>query len=130
MATETRSGECREAAQRADREFMDRFNSGDIEGAAKVVYTEDAVILPPGGEIVRGRDNIADFWRAAAEQMGITKVDLSTVSFEQAGDHAHQIGRATLSLKDGSQADVKYVVVWKQENDAWKWHIDMWNSNT
>ena len=22
---------------------------------------------------------------------------------------------------------VKYVVVWKRENGAWKWHVDIWN---
>lgn len=123
------SSDCRAAAREADAEFMNRFNSGDIEGAANGVYTEDAVVLPPGADLVRGRDNIARFWREAAEQMEIRNVELSTVFFEEAGDHAHQIGRAALSLKDGGQVDVKYVVVWKRENGAWKWHIDIWNAN-
>jgi hypothetical protein len=29
-----------------------------------------------------------------------------------------------------SSLDVKYVVVWKREDDLWKWHIDIWNPNS
>lgn len=129
MASQAPNSECRKAAQQADQAFMDRFNSGDIHGAANGVYTKDAVILPPGADMVRGRDEIARFWQAAAEEMNITRVELSTVSFEEAGDHAHQIGRAILTLKDTSQVEAKYVVIWKREEGEWRWHIDIWNLN-
>jgi ketosteroid isomerase-like protein len=51
-----------------------------------------------------------------------------------AGDGVVEIGRATLTVQpDGqatSQMDVKYVVYWRQENERWKWHIDIWNQNS
>lgn len=36
------------------------FNAGDGKGLAEL-YTEDAVLLPPGGERVEGRGKIAEF---------------------------------------------------------------------
>ena len=125
----TMSDDVRTAAEAADRQFMERFNSGDVEGAARGVYTQDAVLLPPGAPRTEGREAIVGFWRGAAEQLGVEKVDLSTVSFTSIGDHAYQIGRAILTLKDGVEAEAKYLVIWKQEDGAWKWHVDIWNSN-
>jgi hypothetical protein len=32
--------------------------------------------------------------------------------------------------QDGSILDTgKYIVIWKRENGAWKWHRDIWNSS-
>lgn len=95
------------------------------------VYTANARILPPGGEMVSGRENIKAFWRGAIEALNVASVKLETVDFQQPGDTGIEIGRATLIFNaSGSQpAVMKYVVVWKQEDGAWKWHIDIWNPN-
>src|SRR5258708_31341432 len=63
--------------------FEDAFNRGDAAGAARQFYTRDARVLPPGAEIVRGRDRIAEFWAtaAAAPQMGVRRVELSMLDF-------------------------------------------------
>lgn len=123
------SASLRRGIEEADRRFMDAFNSGDVEGAARGVYTEDARILPPGAEMVQGRDNIVQFWRGAAEQMGIERVELSTVDVQEMGDTAYQIGRAMITVGGGQQVPGKYVVIWKQEGGQWKWHVDIWNMN-
>lgn len=117
------------AVQAVDRLFMERFNAGEVEAAALGVYSADATLLPPGGAIVRGRTAIAQFWAATVQQMGIEGVELSTLAFERSGDVAHQIGRAILTLAGGARTEAKYVVVWKQEDGAWKWHVDIWNGN-
>jgi ketosteroid isomerase-like protein len=95
------------------------------------VYTENARILPPGAEAVTGRENIKHFWQAALEGMKVRAVQLQTVEFEASGDFAYEIGHASLQLQSGEPAPaaVKYVVVWKQENGRWKWHVDIWNPN-
>jgi len=96
------------------------------------VYTTDARILPPGAEMVSGRDNIKAFWRGAIDSLNVATVKLETVDFQVAGDTGIEIGRATLFFKaPGSvSAVMKYVVVWKQEAGVWKWHIDIWNPNS
>ncbi len=101
---------------------------GDFDALDRV-YTADARILPPGAEMVAGREAIKGFWKAAVAAMGVTSGKLETVEAETAGDRIIEIGRAQLALGDGSQATVKYVVVWKREDGAWKWHIDVWNAN-
>ena len=93
------------------------------------VYTADARILPPGADMITGREAIKSFWKSAVAAMNIASGKLETVEAHPAGDIIYEIGRATLVTKDGGSAAVKYVVVWKQEDGAWKWHVDIWNAN-
>jgi uncharacterized protein (TIGR02246 family) len=120
----------RRGIDETNRRFEDVFNRGDAAGAAQQAYTRDARVLPPGAEMVQGRDRITEFWAAAAQQMGIQRVELSTVEVQPLGDGAYEIGRATLALAGGQQATAKYVVLWKQEDGRWRWHVDIWNMNT
>ncbi len=118
----------RDGIEQTNRHFEKAFNAGDIIGAVEGVYTREARVLPPDAPMVRGREDIAQFWTAAVEQLGIQRVELSTVELDVQGDHAHEIGRATLTLGADQRVDVKYVVVWRQEEGRWRWHIDIWNS--
>ncbi len=128
MATTTTTVLGEEIA-RVNRQFEATFNAGDFAGAARAVYTQDAHVLPPGAPHIEGREAIAGFWDAAARQMGIRAVRLATVALMPLGDAATEIGAATLDLTSGQQVEVKYVVIWQQENGAWKWHVDIWNAN-
>jgi ketosteroid isomerase-like protein len=96
--------------------------------ALEQVYTADARILPPGGELVRGREAIIGFWSAAIPALGAIGGSLSTVEATQAGDGVVEIGAAQLKTAAG-EAALKYVVYWKQEDGRWKWHTDIWNAN-
>lgn len=97
--------------------------------ALERVYTRDARILPPGAEMIAGRDNIKGFWRSAVDGMGVSAVKLETVEFNSTGDTGFEIGRGRLEFASGvAPVDVKYVVVWKREDGAWKWHVDIWNT--
>ena len=120
----------RRGIDEANRRFEDAFTRGDAASVAQEVYARDARVLPPGAEMVQGRDNIAQFWAAAAQQMGVQRVQLSTVELQPLGDGAYEIGRATLTLAGGQQATAKYVVIWRQEKDRWRIHVDIWNMDT
>ena len=93
------------------------------------VYTADARVLPPGAELVSGRENIKNFWRGAIEAMNVSACRLESVDFELQGDTGYEIGRATIEFAaaDAPPAVGKYVVIWKREDGAWKWHVDIWN---
>jgi ketosteroid isomerase-like protein len=114
--------------QQTNRIFEEVAANRNIDGLDRV-YTANARILPPGAEMITGRENIKSFWRAAIENMNIASVKLETVDFELLGDTGVEIGRATLYPKAASEATVKYVVIWKREGAAWKWHVDIWNPN-
>ena len=117
----------RRGIDQTNRGFEAAVGRGDPAGAARETYTSDARILPPGAPMVQGLEAIAQFWVAAAQQMGIAGVRLQTLDLQPMGDGAYEIGRATLTLAGGQSAEVKYVVLWRQENERWRWHLDMWN---
>ncbi|MFL6838622.1 MAG: YybH family protein [Bradyrhizobium sp.] len=99
----------------------------DYAGMA-AFYTEDAKVLPPDASIVSGRTAIEEFWRSAANALGLTDITLKTVDLEVAGDIAYEIGEADLKL-GSAQAKAKYLVVWLRSRDGqWRLHRDIWNS--
>jgi ketosteroid isomerase-like protein len=108
-----------------DREVVQRQQFDALDQ----VYTADARVLPPGAEIVSGRAAIKSFWREAVTGLGAKSARLTTVEAEKCGDQVIEIGKAELGLANGQQLTVKYVVIWKQEQQVWKWSIDIWNSN-
>jgi ketosteroid isomerase-like protein len=99
---------------------------GDF-GALARVYTANATVLPPGAEMVAGRQQIETFWMQAAVALGVTAPRLQTLSLEVHGDMAYEIGRAEIQRATAETMIVKYVVAWKQEDGFWKWHVDIWN---
>lgn len=109
-----------------NKHFTDCVNRGDV-AAACTVYTETARLMPPGSPMVRGRQAIEGFWRAALPALGVKSAKLSTVELEIVGDRAIEVGEATLALESGP-AKLKYIVVWKRGSDgAWRWDADIWN---
>lgn len=96
------------------------------------VYTVNARILPPGADMVIGRENIKMFWRGAIESLDVASVKLETLEFQPLGDGGIEIGRATLVFRAAGSAPaaMKYVVVWKREDGVWKWDVDIWNPNS
>ncbi|HEV2131142.1 MAG TPA: SgcJ/EcaC family oxidoreductase [Longimicrobiaceae bacterium] len=131
MATQ-QSADVRRQISEANARFSEAFRRGDAEGAAQV-YTEDAVILPPDAQIIRGRQAITQFWRAVMG-MGVKGADLTTVDLEVVSDDtAYEIGRALLTIEpeggERMQQEGKFVVVWKRRENGWKWHVDIWNSS-
>ena len=97
------------------------------------VYTVDARILPPGGQMVSGRASIKEFWAGAVAALSATSAVLTSVDVIQAGDDVVEIGAAVIGMQPEGQAastaEGKYVVYWKEEDGLWKWHIDIWNMN-
>jgi uncharacterized protein (TIGR02246 family) len=105
------------------------FNKGDAAAVA-AMYTEDAYVLPPGAEIVKGRTSIEAFWRQAAQQMGDAK--LTTLDVLPLGRAAaREIGIVTLKTKSQPPQEIvgKYAVVWRKVGGKWKLATDIWNTN-
>ena len=128
--TEVDLAQVREAVERGNAKFEEAVKNQDA-AALGALYTEDAAVLPPGGEIVRGTAGAEELWAAVLSGMGLKTVDLSTIELEVSGDRAFEIGEATLNLEpEGGEPMTqfaKYVVVWKEEGGTWKLHWDIWN---
>jgi uncharacterized protein (TIGR02246 family) len=119
--------EVRQSIAEANHSFGAAATRKDYAGMA-AFYTEEAIVLPPDAPIVSGRKAIEEFWRAAANALGLTDIALKTVDLEVVADIAYEIGEADLKLASG-QAKVKYLVVWLRARDGqWRLHRDIWNS--
>jgi len=115
--------------QRLNDQFANAFNSGDIAAVA-AHYTEDAAVLPPGAEMVMGRNAILAFWQAASKQMGDLKLTAMDVKPLGSGA-AREIGTFALRTKGPGPREMtgKYVVVWEKVGDDWKLATDIWNTD-
>ena len=122
----------RKTIEDANRKFGDAVRQGD--GAAiGALYTEEATILPPNGEMIKGKPAITAFWTGGL-QAGIKEAVLTTAEVLVLGDFALEIGKYALKIQPAGQAVVadtgKYVVLWKKQPDGvWKLHVDIWNTS-
>ena len=115
--------------QRLDDEFAVAFNRGDYVAVANM-YTEDATVLPPGSEMVKGRPAIQAFWAKAGESL--TDAKLTVVEVTPLGDSAaREIGTFSLKTKSTPSTELtgKFVVIWQKVGSEWKLATDIWNAN-
>src|SRR4026208_1880470 len=108
-----------------NRSFEEATRKSDIDRMA-LLYTQDAMALPPDGPVVKGRENIKHMWASTISQMGLRERSLDTI------DAASEVGEATLSFEaepgKRQTAGVKFVVVWKKVDGQWRLHRDIWNA--
>ena len=114
-----------------NREIGKAFSRGDAAAIA-AFYTDDAVVMPPNSQMIKGRKAIEEFWKGAMG-MGVRSIQLDTLDVQSGTDLAYDIGNATMIIQpQGGKAatdTVKYVVVWKRQPDgSWKLAADIWNS--
>ena len=115
--------------QKLNDKFTAAFNKGDAAAVA-AMYAEDAYVLPPGGEMVKGRSAIEAFWKQAAQQVGDAKlVTIDVLPLGRRG--AREIGTVTLETKGQPPQQLvgKYAVVWRQIRGRWLVATDIWNWN-
>ena len=122
-------GQDEQMVQRLADRFAEALNKGDAALAADF-YTEDALVLPPGTEMIRGREAIQSFWQEGLAT--IEDITLTTVNVEPlGGDALLEIGefRFTAKGEQPQQVNGKYVVVLRKQGDEWKIASDIWNMN-
>lgn len=116
-----------------NRDFAAALNAGDAKAAA-AAYTEDAVLIPPGEDIVRGRANIEAYWRAALEEGGMRDASVETIDARSSGDLGYEVGTFVLTVNgpDGEAIvdSGRYVELLRLESDG-KWYstLGFWNAS-
>lgn len=76
--------------------FAAALNAQDAARAASY-YTEDAVLIPPGEPLVRGRAAIEAYWTAAIQAGGVRDVSVETLDARSSGDLGYEIGSFALT---------------------------------
>ncbi len=120
--------EARAGVEASNAQFMAAVSQGDAAGVA-ACYTEDTQLLPPNGEMVRGRKAVQGVFQGFIDA-GIKGIQLVSTEVEGHGDTAYEVGTYTLTVENGQTIDEgKYIVIWKKTGDEWKLHRDIFNSN-
>eukprot|EP01104_Vermistella_antarctica_P008005 TRINITY_DN1988_c6_g1_i1.p1 TRINITY_DN1988_c6_g1~~TRINITY_DN1988_c6_g1_i1.p1 ORF type:complete len:124 (+),score=47.38 TRINITY_DN1988_c6_g1_i1:24-374(+) len=103
-------------------EFQKHFNAKDFD-SLKLCYTEDAHVLPPGagGKVFVGRDEIAAFWKGAADS-GLGNLNLKTNLVYAAGDYVVEE-----SPYEHSGGSGNYIVVWHKVGETYLIKQDIFN---
>ncbi len=109
--------------------FSRFYVNADYESLANS-YTSDAKILPPGADIISGREAIKKRWTLPpGVSVSYHKATPTEIKIE--GKYAYDIGyyEGTTRQKDGSESSWrgKYLIVWKKERKDWKIYADAWS---
>jgi len=115
--------------QKEDDKWAEAFNKGDA-GALAAMYTEDAFLLPPGAEMMKGRSAIATFWQQQMQQIGDVKC--TALDVKPLGHNSvREIGTCSFKTRAQQPQDgaLKYAVVWEKAGGQWRLLQDIWNTN-
>jgi uncharacterized protein (TIGR02246 family) len=110
--------------------FSQAIRDGNLTGAVEG-YTVDATLVPPSGEIVKGKQAIEEMYTKLF-QMGMKDIAFTIIEVGGSGDTAYEIGKTRVRIQPEGQAAIidstKYLVIWKRQADGkWKVHVDIWN---
>jgi uncharacterized protein (TIGR02246 family) len=115
------------------REWAQAANGDDVERIVSY-WAEDAVVLPPDQEAVRGREAIRAFVREMQKVPGFSvtwEPESATVSSD--GSMAYLVERSQFTFNDANGVrhtqHGKSVTVWRKDaSGAWKCVVDIWNN--
>jgi len=112
-----------------NKKFLDALVKGDAAGIA-ALYSDDAEVLPPGSDVVAGRQAIENLWKSVIDS-GVAGAEFTTRRVDEAGSYAIETGAYVMKRKDGTVDDRgKYLAVWKKTGTGWQIYRDIWTTNT
>ncbi len=99
------------------------------------VYTNDAVVLPPGGvKPIVGIDSIKSYYKKGLEGIGrSTEIITETLRYDVANENnATELGKYIIKYKASDTAAItefkgEMLIVWKKIDGQWKIYLDMWH---
>ncbi len=121
----------RRAILQAGASFSAAYVRGDVN-AMMECYSDSAVIMPPGRDMISHPDSIRKYWTLPPGHR-VTRHESTPTEITIAGSTAYDYGyyEGAISRED-SEAVVfrgKYVYVWVKGSDSrWRMKIDIWNS--
>jgi uncharacterized protein (TIGR02246 family) len=95
-----RAEDLRAVMEADNARWLAAYNT-NTPAAFAAMYTEDAVVLPPGQPPVNGRDAITQFWKDRLAPGNRKDHTFEIVSVRQDGELAYQVARWTLDILNG-----------------------------
>ena len=111
-----------------DRETLRGIKSGNIDQMMDLFISEGAIVCPPGGEAIIGRDNQKVLFKQWLGTEGVV-LDYEPVDVYvgPSGDMAYAYGLVRWRNPGEPQYLGKYVSVWVKEDGRWMNHVEMRN---
>lgn len=120
--------EVKNEIESAGQKFSEAYAKGDAAALA-AMYTEDAQLMPPNAEPLRGREAIRKYWQGALDS-GMKHLKLETLEVFGQGEITTEVGTYTaLDAAEKVLERGKFIVVWKREDGQWRILRDMFSSN-
>lgn len=121
--------QARKGIAEASRAFSEAYVSNDTD-ALKNLYSEDALLLPPGSD-VRGRDAAGQYFRWGPRYRQLAH-SMTSSELMIRGDIAVDVGTWHSTNQRGEDppatASGRYLVVWVRHSDGrWRMQYDMWH---
>lgn len=112
---------------RATATLADALARGDAAAAASL-YADDGRLLTSAAELLSGRGEIEEYWRAGIA-FGLSRLDLQPIELRVTGRIAVEIGRYAIALEaDGVAERGKYLVLHRLQPDGtWRRGVDVFN---
>jgi uncharacterized protein (TIGR02246 family) len=116
----------REGVEATVSRYVEATNHGDAEALA-ALYDDDAVLLPPDHQPIRGRTAIGEFWSQGTDE----GLEVTTLRLDVEGDIGYLVGQYTLPETEQEPADSGKTVMClrRQRDGSWKVTADIWNSS-
>jgi len=109
--------------------WANAVNSGDTAAIARL-YTEDAVLVSPGTELISAPDAIGDYW-VARRKSGASDFQVLSVNERLEGDTLYQsavwTSKFTSNGKVGGLEGQMTNVLARQPDGNWKIRLQSWN---
>jgi ketosteroid isomerase-like protein len=101
--------------------FVDAIRRGDRRAVAEL-YGDDARLVAPNTDPLRGRDDVEAFWGAGVDS-GITSVELRPEDVELAGSVAWEVGAYVLRMDSPDRAPIvdggRYLLIYRLDGERW-----------
>ena len=116
----------------ANNNYVKAILDGDLD-SLMTFYAEDALLMPPDGDIIKGKESIASYWAEGLTHStvieAVSKFDEIIVFDDWAYSRGKWIGKSQSLNEDTIQLEELYFSgLWKLEsNDSWKIARDMWH---
>lgn len=112
------------------KNFSTFYMNLDYDGIANS-YTIDAKIMPPGADIITGREAIKQRW-TLPNGVKIPYHKITPIEIKIVGKYAYDLGyyEGKTIQKNGNEVSWKgkYIIVWRKEHNNWKIYADVWNN--
>ena len=107
--------------------YLDALVKGDSRAMGRL-FTDDGLVLPENGPIVRGRAAVEKFF-APGDGPRIVGGEIVTIELHRSGDLVYEIGHFRFDLKSASGPDPKplsgrYLTLWRLGPDGWRICVD------